>query len=185
MLQTDSIEQIAPSRRRLATPAPRDPAIRDPATRDPQPRIVTLTASDLPLVARFLVETDVHTRTSRFGSAASDANLVAHANDTLKQARLLLGLLFDGKLRGLLEVHDCSQRRMEVALIVATAFRRRGFATALLREAIACADLIDARIYQLIFAPENWPMRRIAQKSNARLDLVFGEYCAEIDLTRG
>lgn len=31
----------------------------------------------------------------------------------------------------------------------------------------------------------DWAKRRIAQKSNARLGLVLGEYCADIDLAQG
>jgi ribosomal protein S18 acetylase RimI-like enzyme len=146
-------------------------------------RILTLTAEDLPLIAQFLLETDRQTRASRFGSMMSDKALLSYAAGALMRTRLLLGLFVDSKLHGLLEAHDCGDRRREVALTVARAFRRKGFATALLREAIAQADQ-DVSTYRLIFAPGNWAMRRIAQKTDAQLDLVLGEFCADIDLTR-
>jgi hypothetical protein len=72
---------------------------------------------------------------------------------------------------------------VEVALLVARAFRCKGFGTALLREALGQGNL-TAVTYRLIFSPDNWAMRRIAHKSNARLDLVLGEFCADIDLSR-
>jgi len=173
MLQINESARVLPSRRLARPPA-----------KNRRPWITRLSADDLPLMERFLLETDLETRVSRFGGATSDAGLVTYAQATMRQARLLLGLFVDGKLRGLLEAHDCGERRMEVALLVATAFRRKGFSTSLLREAIAQRDRVDATRYQLIFAPDNWAMRRIAEKSEARLDLVLGEFCADIDLTR-
>jgi GNAT superfamily N-acetyltransferase len=174
MLQVDGTAHTFAAKRRLATRP----------LADRRPRIARLSADDLPLIERFLLDTDIETRASRFGSVRSDAGLVAYARDTMKQARLLLGLFIDDSLRGVLEAHHCGKQRMEVALIVAHAFRRKGVGTALLREAVAHGELIDALTYQLIFAPDNWAMRRIAQKSNARLDLVLGEFCADIDLSQ-
>jgi hypothetical protein len=175
MLQINGIIHPLPSARRRPAPA---------SAKDRRPRITRLSADELPLMERFLLETDLETRASRFGGATSDAGVMTYARVTMQHARLLLGLFIDGKLRGLLEAHDCGDRRMEVALIVASSFRRKGFGTSLLREAIAQSGHVDAVRYQMIFAPDNWAMRRIAQKSNAKLDLVLGEFCADIDLSR-
>jgi hypothetical protein len=58
-------------------------------------------------------------------------------------------------------------------------------ARGLLQAAIGQGALNGAGRIQLIFAGDNWPMRRLAQKAGARLDLVFGQMYSNIDLSSG
>ncbi len=121
-------------------------------------------------------------RKSRFGSPACDAGVLAHATHALNSATLLLAVSAGPRLCGLLEAYACDSGRLEIALAVERCMRRRGIGWRLMQAAMEHGPLIGAARLQLIFAGDNWAMRRIAQKANARLDIVFGQICADIDL---
>ena len=79
----------------------------------------------------------------------------------------------------LIEIYPCVPHAFcEAALVVEPAWRRRGLGFALLR---AAARLVPENgNIRLIFTRDNWPMRKLADKAHARLDLVLDELCAEI-----
>jgi len=71
----------------------------------------------------------------------------------------------------------------EVALVVAPHWRRKGLGWALLRGAIRLGLQAQARSIRMIFPRTNWPMRKIARKANAQLDLVLDQIHAVVALT--
>ena len=92
-----------------------------------------LNASHLADIQHLLTGLDQPSRCARFGWAASDAALAAHANNAIASARIIFGVFHDRQLRGALEIYDGGAAgSAEVALIVAAAWRRRSFGWALL-----------------------------------------------------
>ena len=129
----------------------------------------------------FLLGLDRDSRWRRFGHAASDDALLAHARNALAAASCVIGIALDGRLRGALEVYSCAPQPFgEAALVVDAQWRRRGLGFALLRAAAGWACENSVGSLRLIFTRDNWPMRRLASKANARFDLVLDEICAEI-----
>jgi GNAT superfamily N-acetyltransferase len=129
----------------------------------------------------FLLRLDRESRCRRFGHAASDEIMAAHAMTALEDATCVIGVFVDDVVRGVLEIYSCAPKGApEVALVVDRDWRRRGLGWALLRAAVAS----EAQGIRLIFTRDNWPMRRLACKANARFDLVLDEICAEITLAR-
>jgi hypothetical protein len=133
-------------------------------------------------VEAFLLALDQDSRKSRFGTPACDAGVLAHATHALNSATLLLAVSTGRRLCGLLEAYACDCGRLEIALAVERCMRCQGIGWRLMQASIKQGRLIGAARLQLIFAGDNWAMRRIAQKANARLDIVFGRICADIDL---
>lgn len=128
-----------------------------------------------------LLRLDRETRCHRFGHVVTDAALRAHAAKSVRDASSLIGVYAGGSLRGLLELYPCAPgSKVEAAVVVERDWRRRGLGWLLLRAAIRSARGSEARVLRLIFPRDNWPMRKLADKANARLDLVLDEICAEI-----
>jgi ribosomal protein S18 acetylase RimI-like enzyme len=134
------------------------------------------------VVEALLLALDAESRKSRFGGVTCDAGIRSHALRASNQATMLLGAFTGKRLCGLLEAYACNADDVEVALAVESGLRRQGIGWSLLRAAIEQGALTGMARLQLIFAADNWAMRRIAQKAEARLDLVFGQMCANIDL---
>jgi GNAT superfamily N-acetyltransferase len=129
----------------------------------------------------FFLRLDRGSRCRRFGHAASDEVVAAHAMTALEDATCVIGVCVDELLRGALEIYSCAPNGPpEVALVVDQDWRRRGLGWALLRAAVAS----ETGGIRLIFTRDNWPMRQLAGKANARFDLVLDEICAEITPAR-
>ena len=145
----------------------------------PEPfHVAALDLDDAPKLQRFLMRLDRDSLHRRFGHEVGEGALRAHAVKALTDTVCASGVFADGDLRGVIELYACADRMLEVALVVEHGWRRRGLAWALLQHAMrsGCAG----GSLNLVFARDNWPMRALAMKANARIDLVFGEMCAEI-----
>jgi GNAT superfamily N-acetyltransferase len=129
----------------------------------------------------FLLRLDRDSRCRRFGHAASDDIVAAYAVTALEDASVI-GVFVDEILRGALELYCCAPHGSEAALVVDQNWRRRGLGWALLRAAVAAVG--EAQGIRLIFTRDNWPMRHLASKANARFDLVLDEICAEVTPAR-
>jgi GNAT superfamily N-acetyltransferase len=135
----------------------------------------------------FLLRLDRDSRCRRFGHAASDDVVAAHAVAALEDASVT-GVFVDDPgdfagetLRGALEIYSCAPHGVaEAALVVEQSWRRRGLGWALL----CAAARSETQGIRLIFTRDNWPMRQLASKANARFDLVLDEICAEITPAR-
>lgn len=140
-----------------------------------------LDADDLGEVQDFFLRLDRESRCRRFGHAASDEVLRAHAVTASSDASCLIGIVVGGELRGVLELYSCAPAVCaEVALVVERGWRRRGLGWALLRAAMEWACGTGQGNLCLIFTRDNWPMRHLTNKANARFDLVLDEISAEI-----
>lgn len=148
----------------------------------PEPfRLAPLDLDDAPKLQRFFSRLDRDSLRRRFGHELGEKAVRAQAVRTLTDAVCAFGVFADSDLRGVIELHACATRIFEVALVVEHGWRRRGFASAMLRQAMR--SVRNRGSIHLVFARDNWPMRALVTKANARLDLVFDEMCADIDLT--
>jgi GNAT superfamily N-acetyltransferase len=129
----------------------------------------------------FLTRLDRDSRCRRFGHAATDELLLTHAVKALSEASCVMGIFADQALRGVLELYSCKPAPiLEGAIVVEQAWRRRGFGASLLRAGLGWACGARENSVRLIFTRDNWPMRQLASKANARFDLVLDEICAEV-----
>jgi hypothetical protein len=145
------------------------------------PHVWLLDCEQVEEFEEFLLRLDRDSRWRRFGHAASDEALQAHARSALAAASCVIGVSLDGTLRGALEIYSCApQPFCEAALVVEPQWRRRGLGFAMLRAAARFAREASAGGIRLIFTRDNWPMRKLASKADARFDLVLDEFCAEV-----
>ena len=132
-------------------------------------------------LARLLLSLDEASRMSRFACAASDAALIAHSQRALTTSTWIAGLYADNHLRGVVEVYDLRPPGLvEAAFLVERDWRRRGFGTALLHAALQWAGEAERIVLRMVFSRCNWPMRKLASKAEARLDLSFDEIAADV-----
>ncbi len=144
-------------------------------------RIELLNADCLDELKDFFVRLDRDTRCRRFGHAAADDMLRSHAAKALVDAEWVIGIYAHGDLRGVLEIYSCVPHPfVEVALVVEKDWRRRGLGWSLLCAAMSIAGKAEAKTLRLLFTRDNWPMRKLTNKANARFDLILDEICADI-----
>lgn len=144
--------------------------------------IERLDANHRDAVETLLLTLDQDARKGRFGGVTCDAAIRAHAKRAVDEAPVLLGAFAGRRLCGMLEANACDADSMEVALVVEPGLRRQGIGWSLLRAVIEHGRRNGVARLQLNFAGDNWAMRRIVQKADARLDLKFGQICADVEL---
>jgi GNAT superfamily N-acetyltransferase len=132
---------------------------------------------------RTLFNIDQSSRCNTFKWAATDSNGIDHSSRALPDRPRLLGAFVDGQLQGLLEFCRAGVPGHCEALVVATHWRRKGLGWALLRGAMRLGLQAHARRIRMVFPRTNWPMRKIARKANAQLDLVLDQIHAVVALT--
>ena len=136
-------------------------------------------------LSRFLITLDEPSRSSLFGHVVSDAMLLRHAETAFEGASKVIGIIVEDELRGVLEAYSpphigCA----DVTLVVHQSWRRRGLGTALIEAAQKWASSKHLEALRIRFSPKNWSMRHLAQRANARLDIMLGEMCAEFAVRR-
>jgi GNAT superfamily N-acetyltransferase len=127
-----------------------------------------------------LLGLDGRSRSARFGYSVSDESLLRHVNYALTKAFRIIGARKDKKLCGLVELYESNSGWVEAAFVVDQAWRRQGIASTLLRAAKEAATEIDIEVLRMIFPRDNWPMRQLANKANAKFDMVLDELSAEV-----
>jgi GNAT superfamily N-acetyltransferase len=131
-----------------------------------------------------LLSLDVASRIARFNGALDDASLLQHSRRVLTSATWIAGIFIERRLRGLVEAYDTGDPGIaEVAFLVVQSWRRRGLGTALLQAAIRWAFENDRTTLRMVFSTTNWPMRKLAGNSRARVDIAFDEIVADIAIT--
>jgi hypothetical protein len=53
----------------------------------------------------------------------------------------------------------------------------------LLQAAIQKASACEANTLRMMFSRHNWPMRKLASKASAKLDIVLDEMCVDVPLS--
>jgi GNAT superfamily N-acetyltransferase len=158
-----------------------NPSLMTSLARPAVPQILFLDDAQRDAFQDLLLRLDRDSRWRRFGHVVGDDTLRNHVQHALAHAAGVIGIARDGRLRGVLELYSCAPSPYcEGALVVAPSWRRRGLGTALLRAAAAFAGEAALGPIRLIFTRDNWPMRKLAAKADARFDLVLDEICAEV-----
>jgi GNAT superfamily N-acetyltransferase len=135
-------------------------------------------------LAQLLVSLDRPSRVNRFGHPASDACVTAYARQALSTAVFVAGVVADGRLVGVVEVFEATGGGIaEVAFAVHGEWRRRGLCSALLEAARRWAGEAGIAMLRMVIARGNWPMRQLANKAGARLDIDLDEIFADIAVT--
>lgn len=137
-------------------------------------------------LTHLLLNLDRESRISRFNCAAGDDLLVRHSRQAMTATAWIAGIVIHQRLRGVVEVYDMSACSVvETAFVVDRAWRRLGLGTALLRAAMQWAAERDRGLLRMVFSRSNSPMRALADKAGARLDLTFDEaVTADLPLSR-
>jgi GNAT superfamily N-acetyltransferase len=131
---------------------------------------------------RILLGLDRQSRVSRFGMVANDNHLIEHLNSAFSRSALIAAAFVESRIRGFVEIYDAAPLGFaEAAFVVEQEWRRRGIGSALLREAMLWVVNSEVPKLRMVFARDNWPMRKMASNARARFDLVFDEVNAEID----
>ena len=165
--------------------APADVGLDDPNTLPPFK--LTISCVNFGQSAEFqrtLFNNDQPYRCNTFEWAATDGYGTDHLSRPFPDRARLLGAFVEGQLLGLLEFCRAGvPGHSEVALVVAPHWRRKGLGWALLRGAMRLGLQAHARSIRMVFPRTNWPMRKIARKANAQLDLVLDQIHAVVALT--
>jgi GNAT superfamily N-acetyltransferase len=132
---------------------------------------------------RFLLGLDAQSRLSRFATVATDSYLEGHLNTALSGAAFIAAAFIDSRMRGFVEIYNVAPLQFaEAAIVVEREWRGRGIGSALLREAMHWAVNADVSQLRMMFARDNWPMRKMASNAGARFDLVLNEIIAAVDM---
>jgi GNAT superfamily N-acetyltransferase len=81
-------------------------------------------------------------------------------------------------------VNASREGHAEVTLFVDEEWRRRGIGSTLLKETMVWARCGGATTLRFVCDRSDWPMRHLAERFGARLDLVFGQLVADIPLVQ-
>jgi GNAT superfamily N-acetyltransferase len=139
-----------------------------------------LDASDAVKFERLLLGLDCSSRCSRFGMMVSDGRLLEYAALAFENTLWVGGAFIDRELRGAGELYATEHPTVgEVGFVVEDRWRRRGLASALLEAAAAWALPAGIEQIRMICSRRDWPMRLLASRVAARLDLVLGDFVAE------
>jgi GNAT superfamily N-acetyltransferase len=126
---------------------------------------------------------DEASRMARFNAGVTDAQLGSHADRALSQSGFIAGAFVDGRLCGVVEVYPYGRLGFaEAAFAVDQDWRRRGIGTSLLHAAMTWCARSGVPVLRMVFSPTNLPMRRLATKAPARLDLAPDEMTADVSL---
>lgn len=133
--------------------------------------------------AHLLLNLDRESRISRFNCVAGDALLLKHSQQALMTTAWLAGIVVHQRLRGVVELYDmCRPGVVEAAFLVDQAWRRLGLCTVLLKAAQQWGAERDRVLLRMVFSRSNWPMRGLASKAGARLDLALDEVVADLPI---
>ena len=136
-------------------------------------------------VARLLLDLDSASRVSRFNCAVCDAVLIRHSQQALMATCWVAGIFIGDDLRGIVEAYEMNPHGLiELAFVVDRTWRRRRLGTALLEAAVQWAAESDRVLLRMVFSTNNWPMRKLASRARARLDLAFDQVVADIPVAR-
>jgi RimJ/RimL family protein N-acetyltransferase len=137
-------------------------------------RIRRLWPSDVTSYRAHLLRLDSKARYTRFASIVSDEMIIRHAERCFGPACVLYGLFVDGVLRAATELHVFEPGSpytgaAEAAFSVEEHWRRRGFASALMKRILRAACNRGLRDVVITCLPQNLAMQKLARKFGVKL----------------
>lgn len=158
-----------------------DPAAPPLGAPDSEILIRKLTAWDRREFERFLVSLDADTRHDRFFGGESDASVARYANRAWRDDAVVIGAFAGARLCGVAELCGTSDADSpEAAFVVAPEFRGRGIGTGLLDRVILSAGNQGYPSVLVVCLRTNRPMRKLAVKAQAKLDVSYDEVSGKI-----
>jgi GNAT superfamily N-acetyltransferase len=146
-----------------------------------RPNVIRLGTQHESQLSGLLRSLDRPSRVNRFGHPASDACVDGYAKQALSRSVFMAGVAAEGVLVAVVEVFASNRDGIaEVAFAVHGDWRRRGLCSVLLDAAKCWAQQASVTTLRMVIARGNWPMRHLAHKAGARLDLDLDEICADM-----
>lgn len=135
-----------------------------------------LVPAERELILAHLLRLDPLSRFMRFGGVVSDGALARHATRVVSGDASAVGYFIDGELRALAELHPLGRRAgkpaaAEAAFSVERPWQGRGIGSALMRHLVLLAQNRGIEELQVVFLPNNGPMRNLAVHHAADLQL--------------
>jgi GNAT superfamily N-acetyltransferase len=117
--------------------------------------------------------------------AINDNDIDSGSGLALPAAEWIAGAYLADELTGFVQAgKGLLEGVVETTLFVKAKRRRQGIGTLLLRATLDWATLHRASALRFACARTDWPMRHLAEKFGARLDLVLGQIVADIPIVR-
>jgi len=128
------------------------------------------------LILEHFLRLDPLSRFMRFGGVVSDNALARHATRVVSNEVSALGYFVEGELRAVAELHPLARRpgkvvSAEAAFSVERPWQGKGVGSALMRHLVLLAQNRDIEELQVVFLPNNGPMKNLAVHSAAELKL--------------
>lgn len=123
-----------------------------------------------------LLRLDPLSRFMRFGGVVSDNALARHATRVVSGDASAIGYFTEGELRAVAELHPLGKRAgkpaaAEAAFSVERPWQGKGIGSALMRHLVLMAQNRGIEELQVVFLPNNGPMRNLAVHHAAELQL--------------
>ncbi len=151
-------------------------AFRPPA----RPKIRQLSQYDEADLRDLMLGLDIPSRVSRFSGIIKEASLIRHVRNAMASATFIAGAYVEGRLRGAVEVYDSPHGFSEAAFAVHQDWRRQGIGFALLKVARQWCNESSRSTIRMVFERDNFPMRKLANKAAAQIDLLSDEIVADV-----
>jgi len=136
-------------------------------TRPAEGEIRKLLPAERHLLVEHLLRLDPLSRFMRFGGVVSDAAIARHATRVMSGDACALGYFVEGELRAAAELHPLPKRpgkpaAAEAAFSVERPWQGKGIGSALMRYLVLLAQNRGIEELQVVFLPNNAPMKHLA-----------------------
>lgn len=153
-----------------------NPAPQHPANERLSGHIRKLVPAERDAVLQHLLRLDPLSRFMRFGGVVSDNALARHAARVVSTQAYAIGYFVEGELRAVAELHPLGKRpgkpaAAEAAFSVERPWQGKGIGSALMRHLVLLAQNRGIEELQVVFLPNNGPMRNLAVHHAADLKL--------------
>ncbi|GLK73802.1 GNAT family N-acetyltransferase [Ancylobacter dichloromethanicus] len=153
-----------------------NPAPQHPANERLSGHIRKLVPAERDAVLQHLLRLDPLSRFMRFGGVVSDNALARHAARVVSTQAHAIGYFVEGELRAVAELHPLGKRpgkpaAAEAAFSVERPWQGKGIGSALMRHLVLLAQNRGIEELQVVFLPNNGPMRNLAVHHAADLKL--------------
>lgn len=135
-----------------------------------------LVPAEREVILAHLLRLDPLSRFMRFGGVVSDGAMARHATRLVSGDASAIGYFVDGELRAVAELHPLGTRpgkpaAAEAAFSVERPWQGKGIGSALMKHLVLLAQNRNIAELQVVFLPNNGPMRNLAVHHAADLQL--------------